>query len=315
MSEQALREIAGGQHGLVTARQCHDLGVPVALIQARLRSGDWRARCRGVYEIWPDTGELLTWIRGALLALGPQSAAVLTTAAWLHGITGLPGDPLPLRVSRPRESPRKPRPGVHVHHLTLPPEHLTEVEGVRVTTIARTAADLMRRVGRIHAVSVADSALRLDPSADLRELLRRGRGSARARGWLQLADPRAESPLETRVRLNLLDGRVPPEELQYPIYGGRGQLLGIADFAWPRALLIVEADGETVHSSAKALFRDRRRQNDLANAGWTVLRFTWADTLRPGYVAGTVRDALTVARRRSVSGSWRDSPQAAGHNR
>ncbi len=45
----------------------------------------------------------------------------------------------------------------------------------------------------------------------------------------------------------------------------------------------------------QALFRDRRRQNDLANAGWTVLRFTWADTLRRGYVAATVRRALEAA--------------------
>jgi hypothetical protein len=32
-------------------------------------------------------------------------------------------------------------------------------------------------------------------------------------------------------------------------------------------------------------------------AGWTVLRFTWADTLRPDYIPETVRQAL---RRRKV---------------
>jgi very-short-patch-repair endonuclease len=183
-----------------------------------------------------------------------------------------------------------------VHHLTLRPEHLTAISGIPVTTLARTTADLMRRLDRAHAVAVADSALRRDAAVaeDVGELLRRGAGSARARRWLALADGRAESPLETRVRLDCLDGGVLPDELQHRVCDGRGQLLGIADMAWLSARVIAEADGVDVHSATEALFRDRRRQNDLANEGWTVLRFTWADTLRSGYVAGTVRQALNV---------------------
>ena len=42
-------------------------------------------------------------------------------------------------------------------------------------------------------------------------------------------------------------------------------------------------------------YADRRRQNRLVNAGWTVLRFTWQDTLHPDYIPHTVRQAIAAA--------------------
>jgi very-short-patch-repair endonuclease len=69
----------------------------------------------------------------------------------------------------------------------------------------------------------------------------------------------------------------------------------IADLAWPGARLLGEADGASVHNRPEAVFRDRWRQNELANAGWTIVRFTWEDTLRPGCVVYVVRNALARA--------------------
>ncbi|WP_307813941.1 hypothetical protein [Micromonospora luteifusca] len=62
--------------------------------------------------------------------------------------------------------------------------------------------------------------------------------------------------------------------------------------------MIAEADGRGPHAVPEAVFADRRRQNRLVNAGWTVLRFTWSDTLRPDYIPWTVRQAMTAPRRR-----------------
>jgi very-short-patch-repair endonuclease len=50
-------------------------------------------------------------------------------------------------------------------------------------------------------------------------------------------------------------------------------------------MLAVEADGAEVHAGAASLRRDLRRQNLLVAAGWTLLRFTWADL---GTIAATV---------------------------
>jgi Protein of unknown function (DUF559)/Transcriptional regulator, AbiEi antitoxin len=309
-TEERVRARAGAQGGLITAAQCRDVGLTKAALRARLRNGEWRRLCRGTYLVdaflHEETESLR--LRAALLALGPESVAVLDTAARIHGIDGVPWPPSACHVSRPRDSPRKHRPVIRVHHLTLPPEHVTTVDGVSVTTPVRTLVDLLCQLDRAHAVSVADAALRLGLASDGVESLLRQRRNRSGLGWLSLANGLAESPLETRVRLAALDGGVPPDELQYPIHDERGVLLGIADMVWKKQRVIAEADGAGPHSEPQALFRDRRRQNDLANAGWTVLRFTWADTLRRGYVAATVRRAL-------VSGWDHATPRVAGPNR
>ncbi|MET8906177.1 type IV toxin-antitoxin system AbiEi family antitoxin domain-containing protein [Micromonospora sp. NPDC004551] len=46
------------------------------------------------------------------------------------------------------------------------------------------------------------------------------------------------------------------------------------------------------HQTPHAVYENRVRQNRLANAGWTVLRFTWPDTLRPDYIPHTIACAL-----------------------
>lgn len=113
-----------------------------------------------------------------------------------------------------------------------------------------------------------------------------------ARGWLAQAAGRAQSPLETRVRLRCVDGGVRPEQLQFAVRGDADQLLGIADLAWPSAGLLAEADGRGAHDTPAAVHTDRRRQNRLITAGWRVLRFTWQDTRTPHLIPTTIRAAL-----------------------
>jgi hypothetical protein len=53
------------------------------------------------------------------------------------------------------------------------------------------------------------------------------------------------------------------------------------------------ADTDLVHSGADRFRADRRRQNALVLAGWTVLRFTWDDLVhRPAHVLTEIREAL-----------------------
>ena len=56
-------------------------------------------------------------------------------------------------------------------------------------------------------------------------------------------------------------------------------------------MVVIEVDGYAYHSRA-AFQTDRTKQNRLVMAGYTILRFTWADlTERPGAVLQAVRDA------------------------
>jgi very-short-patch-repair endonuclease len=169
-----------------------------------------------------------------------------------------------------------------------------------VTDVLPTVAEVILRANRYTAVAVLDSALcnellKPEETAALPALMRRRRGAVAARRYLRETDGRAQSPLETRVRLRCVDGGVAPDVLQHEVRDEDGYLLGIGDLAWLRARVIAEADGRTPHGTPEAVFADRRRQNLLLNAGWTVLRFTWADTLRPDYIPYTVRNAIAAA--------------------
>jgi very-short-patch-repair endonuclease len=81
--------------------------------------------------------------------------------------------------------------------------------------------------------------------------------------------------------------------LQLQLFDRDGSCFARLDMAWPSRRLAVEADGRERHDKPEALYRDRRRQNDVELAGWTVLRFTWNDVMRhPNWVVAQVRRAL-----------------------
>jgi very-short-patch-repair endonuclease len=161
--------------------------------------------------------------------------------------------------------------------------------------MARTLYDLVRRVGLVEAVVVADMALH-SGVIDLAELTtfvaaRSGRkGVAAARPLLDLVEPAAESPMESRLRMLLVLGGLSRPQAQVSLHADDGEFLGRADLYYPGSRLVMEYDGETHRSS---LVDDNRRQNRLLSAGFRVLRFTAADVLRsPGAVLTQVRTAV-----------------------
>lgn len=293
--------IAAKQDGVVSARQCRQAGMGWDEIVARYRSGAWRVLFRGVYDTRGAAPSLTdrARVRAALLAVGPSATAVLTSAAHLLDLPYAPSDHA-LQVAVPAPGNRLDQPGLQVRQLVIPAADQQLVDGMQVTTPVRTLADLLLHLSRAEAVAMLDGAwhqgrINEGELSLVLARLRRRRGAVRARRLVAAADGRAASPLETRIRLACADGGVPPEELQYPILDESGQVLAVADLAWPSRRVIVEADGRLVHGGPAALYRDRRRQNDLAALGWTVVRFTWADLGRSGYVVNAVRRALTAA--------------------
>ncbi|MFM2438100.1 MAG: hypothetical protein RLZ55_917, partial [Actinomycetota bacterium] len=83
-------------------------------------------------------------------------------------------------------------------------------------------------------------------------------------------------------------------QINYPVrIRGRRYVIDLAD---PDAQLAIEIDGLAYHGPDR-FQSDRFRGNQLENAGWRVLRFTWADlTGRPDYVVDEVRRALIALR-------------------
>ena len=255
---------------------------------------------RGVYS---PTGldSARDLIVAATLHAGPEAVAVLGSAATLHGLAGVPRRLAP-QIALPPGLERRQRNGIDLHFWDLPDEEITTVDGLPVTTLARTVADVCRLLPRFVAVSCVDSAIDaglLDP-ADLDGI---ARGMARRRncvaGRRHLGEARwgAQSPLETRVRLRACDAGLAPDVLQVPVYSPGGVLLGFGDMGYrlpSGGLLVVEADGRSVHEQPAAVLHDRRRQNAfLAVPGVLMLRFTWDDTRSASYIPAALRPILT----------------------
>jgi hypothetical protein len=302
-----VRRVASEQDGVVTRAQVGRAGLSRHDVESLLRAGRWRRLARSAYLIDAEVGmpaPRRARIRAAVASYGPGAVAALGTAAELHGIAGLRRTEK-VHLSVPSAAARAVRPGdpdVVVHQFVLPPGSADRRVGIPATTPLRTVADLVLTVDRFVAVSLLDSALNLclidlGDIARIPALIRGRRGAVAARRFLAEADGRAQSPLETRTRLRCVDGRVPPEALQVDVRDEDGYLLGVGDLGWLAAKVIAEADGSGPHGTPEAVFADRRRQNLFVNAGWTVLRFTWADTLRPDYIPYVVRRALVRAHR------------------
>jgi hypothetical protein len=295
--------LAARQDGVITRAQAAAVGMARHEVDSLCRAGRWARLARGVYLV--DGSRLPTrraLIRAVLLSLGPGAVAVLDTAAELHGIAGLPPSET-VHVSLPGDATRATRatlrrnPHVQVHQLAVPEGRLTVVADLAVTDPLQTVADLILRADRFTAVSILDSVLnreliRPDELAAIPSLLHGRRGAVAARRHVAEADGRSESPLETRVRLRCVDGRVGPDTLQHVVRDEAGGIVGVGDLAWLGARLIGDADGGDPQTSPGGVLQDRRRQNRLASAGWQVVRFTWRDTLTPTYIPTVVRAAL-----------------------
>ena len=111
-------------------------------------------------------------------------------------------------------------------------------------------------------------------------------------------DTRSESVGETLTRLMLAESVLPAPELQWVIVGRTGTYR--ADFAWPAQWLVLEFDGESKYSDSAAtvIRNERRREVEIQELGWTVIRVGWHDVVRTP--AATV-DRISAALRRTAT--------------
>jgi hypothetical protein len=177
---------------------------------------------------------------------------------------------------------------------------VTVIAGIPLTTPLRTAVDLGRQRNRKRALIALDAMChrRLVRRPELEDHARHRslKGCRRLRTLLPLVDPRAESPMETLLRLLLHDAGAPPPTPQYEVRGNDGRLIGRVDLAYPQWRIAIEYEGD--HHRERAQFRrDIARVNALRDAGWLVLRFTADDVLkRPTGVVSQVARAIRERR-------------------
>jgi hypothetical protein len=297
--DRRLLELAGRQHLVFTREQAVDLGFSAAVIPRRVAAGRWRQLGRRTYTFG---GLLLPWrgqVNAAVLDHRRAAAASHQTAAALHCVPGFPARGVEITARRAGHH-RHSAAGLH-ETSWLPDDHVTTVDGIRCTTLARTIFDLAgtQRPARVaRALDNATNQLGLATEqleGVLRDLGRRGRpGSALVR---ELLEARGEGFVATESALEDLLLRVLEEHGVEPparqVHAGGRRPAGRVDFAYRGRGLIIEADGRRYHTAKLDMDADRARDNELMAAGWRVLRVTWDDLVeRPADVARLVRTAL-----------------------
>jgi very-short-patch-repair endonuclease len=194
--------------------------------------------------------------------------------------------------------------GVSVHQLKdLLPHHITQVDGLPITTPARTVVDLaavvsFERLKRIVENGVLDRIVTDDEvGLVLRDVARRGKWGmkklARVLAVRAPGEPVPDSVLE-RMLLDVVRSEGLPDPVpQFP-HPGREIGTGWVDFAYPEAKLILEADGRRWHQRIAQMAFDVARDKAAARMGWLTMRFLHEElTADPADAGRSVRETLS----------------------
>jgi len=307
--DDVLRALAEPQHAAISRVQVRGVGASSNAIDHRLGTADWEAATARVLRLVGAPRTPQQDLMVAVLDAGPGCVASYRAAAALWR---LPGFPLgPLEVSRPRGwSGRRPaRARLHETRY-LPATHVTEVNGIPVTTLPRTLFDLAgvqkptRMERLVNTVAARSPAVLSGLHEMLDELAEHGRnGIVLMREILERLPVGCIPPtgLEERFSALLEEAGEPPLDRQIDL--GGHSWIGRVDFV-DRALgLVVEVDSATYHSSPLDREADARRDVELLAAGWKRVERIAEEQIwyRPWEPPAIVRRARAALREAFVS--------------
>jgi len=232
------------------------------------------------------------------------------SAAVLHGLPVWPDQLTQVHITRNRAGGGRRRRYVHVHGLPLDPGDTVSVDGLMVTSLARTVVDLACCNSFARAVAVGDAALRrgLTDRVLVDQMERAGRrtGVVAARRVAAFIDRRSESPGESESRAVLQEQGVPRPELQYVVHDRHGGFVARTDFGWPELRTLGEFDGRVKYGRAlrvgqdleQVLFDEKVREDALRDCGWQVVRWTSPDLRQPQALVARLTRAFARGRMR-----------------
>jgi hypothetical protein len=173
---------------------------------------------------------------------------------------------------------RRPPPLIVAHADMLLPGESQTVAGLPVTTAARTAFDLGRRLGLEDGVQRIDALMNATDVkvADVEAVIAGHpgvRGLTQLRQTLDLVDGGAESPYESLTRLLLIKAGFPRPQTQIRVIGKHGNVWRI-DMGWPEYLVGVDFEGAHHWTDPKQRNRDVERYAILPELGWFDVRLT-----------------------------------------
>lgn len=289
------------------------------MAERRVAGGEWCNVERSVYRIAGTPPPWEAEVLAAILATSVPSVASHATAAHLLGLhrvgpvalIELCGLGMTLPVRR----------GVSVHRTRrLEPCDTGVVDGVPVTSGARTLVDLAARLDAATLTTLVDDAVCAGRTSRS-WLYRRAvalRGGRRGVGRLvrltaEGAEGTFRSWLERRAAWVLCSGGLRRPRWNVPVYDGQG-MIGIVDALFPPERVVVDSRGCRFHTTPQQRQRDAARFNRLVMSGYTRCatggptsssgpngsspRFVMRWVCRDGHRSGGRVDTLRVTGRR-----------------
>mgnify|MGYP001039589302 CR=1 FL=1 len=312
---------------LILAREMSALGMKEELRRWHDRGEVTRLR-RGVYVRTSELAPLSADARyrleiQAVSEILPDTQFSRDSAAAMWRLPSLRDWPTLTHASTP------PTPGgrsgalVARHAVGLDPNPV-EIDGVSVTSLVRTLAEVACDRSFARAVTFLDAGLSTPREGDFRwgtatpsqgdiagalDALTGIPGRTRGNAAIEFADGLSQSPGESLSRVQIHALGLPAPELQVSFHDDRGHI-GDVDFYWPHLGLVGEFDGDSKYGAHRRFARhlsvqqlvieEKRREDRLRRVVGGVVRWDWSVALDRRLLASRLASHGLVASRAGV---------------
>lgn len=284
-------------------------GISDTELQRYCRTKAWHRLRPGRFVSRSDFDELSAVDRHRVIAEAVLDSSIAddavlshVSAAVFHGLDLFGADLSRVHVTRNRSGGGRITRVRQVHGAKYRDSEVVCIDGVRVTSIARTIVDLARSLSFESAVCAADFAARTraitrDLLIEVLDACPNHPVNRRARRVVDFMDGRSESVGESRARVVLNElGYVP--QLQVRIADDRG-VFARTDFYLAALVTAVEFDGKIKYgrlvpegrSPSDVVWEEKRREDRIRSAGVQMVRITWADLEHPDHIDRLIRAA------------------------
>jgi hypothetical protein len=285
-------------------------------IRKLVGSGEWHRVRRGAYcsgALWSelsaaDRHRILC--RAVLRTAHPSTVLTHVSAAVERGVPVWGVSLAEVHTTRTDGKCGRREAGIVHHRGVLPDEHIEILNGVPATIAARTVVEVCT-IADVEAGLVTTHGMLSAGHTTLAEIgalahdTRFWPSSLSTRIVVDLAHPKIESALESRIWHFLWSEHLPCPDPQVEVRDENGELVARVDFVWREAGVFLEADGREKYlrhrrpgeSLDDYLMREKRREELVCLlTGWVCIRVTWQDLGNRRVLARRIRAVLASRR-------------------
>jgi hypothetical protein len=270
-------------HGLIRLETLRSLGLTRQAVAARCQAHSLIRVHQGVYFVGHVDPTLRATAEAAVLACGDRATLSHDSAAALWGLRKWP------RIPEVSSALYRRRSGIRTHRTaTLTRRDVTVRSGIRVTTVARTTADIARRLTDIQLERLIHEARRNGDLPDS-ELTRLYVLCPRAADVYDSAEAPSRSIFQHVFKAFLIAWDLPIPEFEALWEGFE------VDAFYEDHKLIIELDGFRDHAEPDRFEADRERDARAIELRFDTVRITWKRlTRKPAELARQLRAILAA---------------------